>query len=72
MDAYQALTDPKAEVGDVPSANIELARVNQVQLAELVEEEGRIGKATVIFMISMFDTEEGAWETLDEDTPESK
>ncbi|NIN72155.1 MAG: hypothetical protein GTO46_09615 [Gemmatimonadetes bacterium] len=79
MDAYEALTDPQAEATEVPSANIELARLNQSQLGELQEEEGRIGKGTVIFMISMFDTEEGAWETeegawetLDQDTPESK
>jgi hypothetical protein len=72
MDAYEAFTDPEAEVEDVPGANIELARRNQSQLAELQEEEGRIGKGVVIFMISMFDTEEGARETLEGDTSESE
>jgi hypothetical protein len=70
MDAYEALTDPEAEVEDVPGANIELARRNQSLLAELQEEEGRIGKGVVVFMISMFDTEESAWETPEEDTGE--
>ncbi|MGD2153336.1 MAG: hypothetical protein PVG79_08700 [Gemmatimonadales bacterium] len=68
MEAYETLTDPKAETEGVPSANIELARRNQAQLAELQEDEDRIGKGLVVFMISMFDTEEGAWKTLDEDT----
>jgi hypothetical protein len=72
MDAYEALTDPEAEVADVPSANIELARVNQTQLAEFQEEEGRIGKGVVVFMISMFDTDEGAWEALEPDTSKSQ
>jgi hypothetical protein len=72
MDAYEALTDPEAEVEDVPGANIELARRNQSQLAELQEEEGRIGKGVVIFMISMFESEDGAWETLEEDTTGSE
>lgn len=72
MDAYESLTDPKAQVGDVPSANIELARANQTQLAEFQEEEGRIGKGVVIFMISMFDTGEGAWETLEEEPGDPK
>lgn len=68
--AYEALTDPEAEVAEVPSANVELARANRLQLDELQEEEGRIGKGDLIFMISMLDSESGAWETPDPDTSE--
>jgi hypothetical protein len=72
MGAYEALSEPEAEVADVPSANIELARRNQTQLAELQEEEGRIGKGAVVFMISMMDSESGAWETLEPDTSQAR
>jgi len=68
MAAYDALSDTAGEVTDVPAANVELARRNQSRLAELEEQEGRIGKAVVVFMVSMFDSEEGAWEMLEEDT----
>lgn len=71
-DAYEALTDPEAQVEDVPAANIELARSNQGRLAELMEDEGRVGKGMIVFMVSMFDSESGAWEELEPDTVKSQ
>jgi hypothetical protein len=72
VDAYEALTDPEADVAAVPAANIELARRNQSRLAEFQGEEGRVGKGMVLFTVSMFDTEGGAWQTLKGDTTGSE
>jgi hypothetical protein len=72
IDAYEALTDPEADVAEVAAANIELARRNQIRLAEFQGEEGRIGKGIVLFMVSMFETEGGAWETVKEDSGDFK
>jgi hypothetical protein len=68
LEAYDAVTDPKADVGEVPGANLELARRYQSQLAEYEEEEDEIGKRTVIIMISAFETTEELLEAMEEES----